>query len=90
MTLAAYEQLLILLKQCVEDNPRDKQVLRLAKGLVKALNNWLQYLRPVDTDQARSGRPRTQGLASVNASLVSTEEISDGKSSRETRRDPDR
>jgi hypothetical protein len=52
MTLAAYEQLLVLLKHAVEDNPQDEQVRRLSKGLVKALDRWLHVPR-----SASPGRP---------------------------------
>ena len=58
MTSAAYDQLLVLLKHCVIDNPPDDQVRRLSKGLVKALTRMLQMRQPVSPDQARSGAPR--------------------------------
>lgn len=81
MTLAAQEQLLVLLKHLIAENPPDEQVQRLSKGLTKALDRWLQTKRPAQPDQARIGRPRT-GLAAVNASLVSQQEMSDGESTR--------
>ena len=89
MTIAACEQLLVLLKHLVADTPEDEQVRRLSKGLVKALDRWLSFRRPAPLDQARSGRPRDTGLASVNASLVSSEEISH-EITRQARRDPNR
>lgn len=58
MTPAAYDQLLVLLKHCVTDNPPDEQVRRLSKGLVKALTRFLQMRGTVSTDQARIGTPR--------------------------------
>ena len=70
MTISAYEQLLVLVKHAVTDNPPDEQVRRLSKGLAKALERWLQVVRPVDTDQARNEVPRRSGLASVDASLA--------------------
>jgi hypothetical protein len=72
MTRAAYEQLLVLLRHAVSDNPPDSQVRRLSKGLVKALTKWLRLTEPLDSVQARSGTPRDDSrLASVNASLAS-------------------
>lgn len=58
MTPAAYDQLLVLLKHCVSDNPPDEQVRRLSKGLVKALTRFLQMRGTVSPDQARIGTPR--------------------------------
>jgi hypothetical protein len=46
MTHAGYEQLLMMLRQCVQDNPPDDMVRRLSKGLAKALDRWLQLRRP--------------------------------------------
>lgn len=70
MTISAYEHLLVLLKHAVTDNPPDEQVRRLSKGLVKALDRWLQQVRPSNPDQARSDAPLPRGLAAVDASLV--------------------
>lgn len=89
MTLAAQEQLLVLVKHLIVANPPDEQVRRLSKGLSKALDRWLQTQRAT-TDQARIGRPRTEGLAAVNASLGSQQEMSDGESARPQRPDSDR
>ncbi len=89
MTTAAYEQLLILLKQAVNDSPPDDQIRRLAKGLSKALARWLR-LQSAQSVQARNGMPRPSGLAAVNASLASPVESSHGKATRPQRTDPDR
>lgn len=85
MTLGAYEQLLTLLKQTVNDRPEDEQVRRLSKGLAKALDRWLQLRRPGSVAQARSGTPRHSGLASVNASLARAGETTHGEDSRPKR-----
>jgi hypothetical protein len=70
MTSAAYDQLLVLLKHAVADNPPDEQVRRLAKGLVKALTRMLRLRQPDSHDQARIGSPRpVTGLATDYASL---------------------
>ena len=61
MTTAAYEQLLVLLRHCVVDNPPDDQVRRLSKGLVKALTRFLSMQGTDSTDQARIGTPRPSG-----------------------------
>lgn len=89
MTEAAYEQLLILLRQAVNDSPPDDQIRRLAKGLSKALARWLR-LQSASPVQARTGMPRSQGLAAVNASLASPVESSHGKAPRPQGADPDR
>jgi len=58
MTQAAYEQLIVLLRHAIADNPPDDQVRRLSKGLVKALTRMLQCQQPDSPDQARIGTPR--------------------------------
>jgi hypothetical protein len=73
MTPAAYEQYLVLARHAVADHCPDLQVRRLSKGLVKALTNWLRLMQPPDSVQARSGTPRAQPLAPVNASLASSQ-----------------
>ena len=90
MTSAAYEQLLVLVKHAIADNPPDDQVRRLSKGLAKALTRMLQMQRPDFNDQARIGMPRPRGLASVNASLDNQRSHDNGEDSRTERRDPDR
>jgi hypothetical protein len=72
VTRAAYEQLLVLLRHAVSDNPPDAQVRRLAKGLARALARWLRFSEPPDSDQARNGTPRASHLAPVNASLATS------------------
>ena len=61
MTVAAYEQLVVLLRHAIADNPPDEQVRRLSKGLVKALTRMLQCQQPDSPDQARIGTPRPSG-----------------------------
>jgi len=90
MTTAAYEQLLVLVKHAIADNPPDDQVRRLSKGLAKALTRMLQTQRPDFNDQARIGTPRPLGLASVNASLATQRSHEYGEDSRTERRNPDR
>jgi hypothetical protein len=81
MKRAAQEQLLVMVKQLVEENVPDLQVRRLAKGLSKALARWLRMAQP-NSDHARSGTPRPMGLASVNASVASSQEHNSGESTR--------
>jgi hypothetical protein len=83
LPVPAYEQLAVLLRQVIADNPHDQQVLRLAKGLVKAVDRWLQLRSPLSQhDQARNGTPRAQRLASANASLASLGADAHGESTR--------
>lgn len=71
MTRAAYQQLLVLLNNTVRANPPDLQVVRLAKGLARAVERWLAIMPPSLPVQARNSVPRPCDLASVNASLAS-------------------
>jgi len=78
MTTAAYQQLLILLRQTVNASPPDDKIRRLAKGLSKALNRYLQ-LQAASTLQARTGPPRpARDLAAVSASLATPGEQQHG------------
>lgn len=91
MTPAAYRHLLVLVEHAVEDNPPDEQVRRLSKGLSKALKRWLAMSQPVDSAQARTGTPRLDGLAPVNASLaIQSGATRHGEASRPQRPDSDR
>jgi hypothetical protein len=66
------EQLKVLLRHILTENPHDEQVLRLAKGLLKALDRWRGNPSPTrQHDQARNGLPRAPRLAPANASLAS-------------------
>lgn len=53
MTREAYEQLVVLVKHAIADNPRDESVRRHLKGLLKSLTRWLRWSQ--SESQARIG-----------------------------------